>query len=186
MAKFCTQCGASASEGARFCNRCGAKLMPTQPAPQPETAYKTPPGGPSYGQNPYQPPFQAPYSQSGAPGSPAAGADLRPNVAGLLCYPLSFVTGILFLVLAPYNKDPFIRFHAYQSIFFFVAMLALNITAGIFAALNPVDVFDALIFLGLRLLALGGTGWLMYQAYQGNRYKLPVIGDLAEAQAAKQ
>ena len=185
MTKFCTQCGATVNEAARFCNKCGARLLPTQPA-QPETTppvtYQTPPNPQqpqSFGQTPYQPPYQAPYQ------SPAANADLKPNVAGLLCYPLSFITGILFLVLTPYNKDQFVRFHAYQSIFFFVAMVILNIILGVITIMTP-WFLDNLLWTSLRLLALGGTGWLMYQAYLGNKYKLPVIGDLAENQAAKQ
>jgi len=159
--------------------------MPTQPAqpgPEPSTTYQTPPGyqqQPNYGQAPYQSPYQAPYQ------SPAANADLKPNVAGMLTYPLSFITGILFLVLTPYNKDSFVRFHAYQSIFFFVALLGLNIILGVLLFMLPGFLFS-LLATGLRLLALGGTGWLMYQAYQGNKYKLPVIGDLAETQANKQ
>jgi uncharacterized membrane protein len=136
-------------------------------------------GQANYGQPPYQPPYQSPYQP------PAANADLKSNVAGMLCYPLSFITGILFLVLAPYNKDSFVRFHAYQSIFFFVALLALNIIMGVITIFTP-WFLDNLLWTGLRLLALGGTGWLMYQAYQGNRFKLPIIGDLAENQAAKQ
>ncbi|HKX28078.1 MAG TPA: zinc-ribbon domain-containing protein [Blastocatellia bacterium] len=189
MARFCTQCGSSISEAARFCNKCGAKLAPTQPASQPQSqpaanpsiTYQAPQGESNYGQGPYQqPPYQAPYPQPSA----AANADLKPNIAALLCYPLSFVTGILFLVLTPYNKDPLVRFHAYQSIFFFVAMLALNIVLGIFSIVTPWFI-DNLIYLGLRLLALGGTGWLMYQAYQGQKFKFPVIGDLAETQASK-
>jgi uncharacterized membrane protein len=144
--------------------------------------YQNPPSyqqQPSYGQSPYQAPYQEPYQ------SPASHADLKPNVAGMLAYPLSFITGILFLVLTPYNKDHFVRFHAYQSIFFFVALLALNIILGVLSMVMP-GFLGSLLWAGLRLLTLGGTGWLMYQAYQGNKFKLPIIGDLAETQAAKE
>ena len=47
------------------------------------------------------------------------------NVAGALCYVLGLVTGIVFLVLAPYNQNKFVRFHAFQSIFFHVAFIGI-------------------------------------------------------------
>ncbi len=184
MTKFCTQCGATVAESSRFCNKCGAKLAATQPAQPgeaPTMTYQNPPNyqqQPDFSQPPYQPPYQV-------PGAPMANADLKPNVAAMLCYPLSFITGILFLVLAPYNKDHFVRFHAYQSIFFFVAMFALNIILGVITIMTP-GFLDTLLWAGLRLLALGGTAWMMYQAYHGNKFKLPIIGDLAENQASKQ
>jgi len=128
---------------------------------------------PNYGPSPYQPPSQADYQ------SPAANADIKPHVAAMLCYPLFFITGIIFLVLTPYNKDPFVRFHAYQSIFFTVALLALNIMIKILSIFLP-GFLDDLLATGLGFIAVGGTIWMMYQAYRGNRVKLPVIGDMAE------
>src|SRR5262245_7730099 len=124
MDKFCTQCGARVEEAAKFCKKCGARLAPTQPAQQsaPTVNYQTSnyqqPSNFGPGQSPYQPPYQPPYH--GAYQSPAQNVDLKPNVAGMLCYPLSFITGMLFLVLTPYNRDRFVRFHAWQSIFFFI------------------------------------------------------------------
>ena len=43
------------------------------------------------------------------------------NVASALCYLLGLITGIIFLVLTPYNRNPVVRFHAFQSIFLNVA-----------------------------------------------------------------
>ncbi len=188
MAKFCSQCGSQVTETQRFCNKCGVQLQPTQPAaggysapaanyPNPETPkYQTPPEyqQPGYGQMPYQQPYQP----------PVASGDLKPNIAGALCYPLSFVTGILFLVLTPYNKDRFVRFHAYQSIFFFAAILALNIALGILGIVLPWRL-ERLLDRAVDLLSFGGTLWLIYQAYRGEKFKMPVIGDLAETQAEK-
>lgn len=175
MTKFCTQCGATVSDTARFCNKCGNKLLPTQPTstyqPPASTAEETP-------QAPSQMQYPPPYPP------PVAGSDLQPNIAGLLCYPLSVITGIIFLVLTPYNRDQFIRFHAYQSIFFGVAMFILNILLGIVTIVTP-GFLDRMLYTGMQLLALGGTAWMMYQAYLGNRFKLPVIGDMAENQASK-
>ncbi|MGH9755474.1 MAG: zinc-ribbon domain-containing protein, partial [Blastocatellia bacterium] len=124
MAKFCTQCGAQVDETARFCKKCGVRLSPTHPAGQraPTINHQTPNYHPtsSFGQPPYQQPYQPPHRGA------AQQADLKPNVAGMLCYPLSFITGILFLALTPYNRDSFVRFHAWQSIFFFLALLVLS------------------------------------------------------------
>jgi uncharacterized membrane protein len=177
MTRYCKQCGATASQTARFCNKCGAQLISEQPEQEgtsPTMAYQTTSQErPNYGPSSYQPPSQA-DSQS-----PAANADLKPHIAALLCYPLFFITGIIFLVLRPYNKDPFVRFHAYQSIFFTVALVALNIMIKIFSIVLP-GFLDDLLSSGLGLIAFCGTIWLMYQAYHGNRAKLPVIGDLAE------
>ena len=132
------------------------------------------PGLPSPGALPPSPP----------PSQRAGTGELTPNMAGMLCYPLSFVTGILFLVLSPYHRDPFVRFHAYQSIFFFVAITLLNVMLGIVSIVLP-SFLEAMMDTGLRLLAIGGTGWLMYQAYLGNRFALPVIGEMAENQSRK-
>jgi uncharacterized membrane protein len=181
MARFCTQCGSQVDETAKFCKKCGARLAPTQPS-----GYSAPTAidnqtsnyqGPSdFGsvQPPYQQPYQAPYQE------PASQADLKPNIAGMLCYPLSFITGILFLILTPYNRDRFVRFHAWQSIFFFLAMLVLSVALQILPW--PFDWFSLRVF---RLLALGGTGWLMYKAYHNEWFKLPLIGDWAEGQSSK-
>ena len=59
-------------------------------------------------------------SQSCASRAPAAaaGSGLTPNVAGALAYLLGFITGVLFLVIDPFKNDRFVRFHAFQSIFF--------------------------------------------------------------------
>jgi uncharacterized membrane protein len=180
MAKFCTQCGAQVDETARFCKKCGARLAPTQsaeygaPTINHQTSTYQAQSGFGAGQPPYQQPYQPPH-QGAAPQ-----ADLKPNVAGMLCYPLSFITGVLFLVLAPYSRDRFVRFHAWQSIFFFLALLALSIVLRIL----PWP-FEGLFLFALQLLALGGTGWLMYKAYNNERFKLPLVGDWAENQASK-
>jgi uncharacterized membrane protein len=126
------------------------------------------------GQSPYQQPYQSPYQ------SPAAHMDLKPNVAGMLCYPLSFITGILFLALMPYNRDRFVRFHAWQSIFFFVTLLVLSI---VFQVLPwPLE---NMFISALKLVALAGTGWSMYKAYNNESFKLPLIGEWAENMSSK-
>ena len=119
----------------------------------------------------------------------AANSGLGANTAGALAYLAGIVTGILFLVIDPYKSDRFVRFHAFQSIFFNVAWIALwiawmivglvlgAITKGLFFFLQvPIDL----------LLMVGGFclwAFLMYSAYQGKMTKLPVIGALAAKQA---
>lgn len=161
--------------------------MPTQPAPSaPEDVYTPPP--PSYQQPSYQQPtsYQQPPGYSQPPYSSAPSASgLQPNIAGLLCYVLGLVTGILFLVLDPYNKDRFVRFHAFQSIFLNVTFIIAYICLGILEAIFPwfLDFIPTLAMLGVWL----GTFVLfiiaMIKAYNGDKFKIPVIGEIAEKQA---
>jgi uncharacterized membrane protein len=157
---FCANCGAQ-GEG-RFCPKCGS---PLGAAPTPGAT----PG--------YAPP----------PAAPVQSAGLENNMAAALCYILGIVTGILFLVLEPYNKDKTIRFHAFQSIFFFIAVIIFDIAVGI-----VIRILYAIPFLGwLAFIVWPIVGlalflcWLfvMFKAYNGEKFKLPIIGDLAEKQA---
>jgi uncharacterized membrane protein len=118
----------------------------------------------------------------------AAPAGLTENVASALCYVLTVLTGILFLVLAPYNQNKTIRFHAWQSIFLWVAAviasIAVSILTGIFLRIPFIGwMVDLLLWpafgIGMFILWL----MLMYKAYNNERLVLPVIGPLAEKQA---
>ena len=115
-----------------------------------------------------------------APAGPAAGG-MTDNVAALLCYPLGFITGIIFLAVAPYNRSRFVRFHAFQSIFLSIAWAAVAVILSILGSAT-LDISFGLLFL-VRLAFLAATILLMVKAYQGERFKLPIIGDLAEKQA---
>ncbi|HYP08645.1 MAG TPA: hypothetical protein VER03_20590 [Bryobacteraceae bacterium] len=164
---FCPNCGASVQ--GRFCAKCGTSV---------DAAAAPPPGAQSYntGTAPGAHPYSAPVATAGG---------MAPNVAGALSYLLGFITGILFLVLTPYNQDKFVRFHAFQSIFLNAAWIAFWIVEtiimmmlpwGLVTVLSLVAMLLSLAFLGLWIL-------LMVKAYQGERFKLPIIGDLAEKQA---
>ncbi|HTW67678.1 MAG TPA: hypothetical protein VME17_23840 [Bryobacteraceae bacterium] len=110
------------------------------------------------------------------------------NMASALCYLFGFITGILFLVLAPYNQNREVRFHAFQSIFLNVAWIALWIVVTI--VLIP---FRYIPFLGLFIsvvlhaaLGLGGFClwlYLMFKTYNGEKIILPVVGPMADKQA---
>jgi len=112
-------------------------------------------------------------------------AGLTDNVAGALCYVLGVITGIVFLVLAPYNQNKFVRFHAFQAIFFHLAFVALMIARIIVGTILPFSLDVIASLLGLIIWLAGVAIWvlLLVKAYQGERFKLPVIGDLAETQA---
>ena len=107
---------------------------------------------------------------------------LTENVAGALAY-VTIVPAVVFLVLEPYNKNRFIRFHSFQCIFFAVAWTALWIVLSIIAHIPFLGWLTILIW---PLIGLAGfVIWivLVLKAYQGKMFKLPVIGDLAEKQA---
>ena len=110
------------------------------------------------------------------------------NMAGALCYLFGFITGILFLVLAPYNQDRNIRFHAFQSIFLNIAWVALWIVFGIVTLFfNFIPFIGVFVSLTLRFaLGLGGfIVWIymMFKTYNGERIVLPIVGAMAEKQA---
>jgi uncharacterized membrane protein len=96
---------------------------------------------------------------------------------------VTIIPAIVFLVVEPYNKSRFVRFHSFQSIFFCVAVFAIQI------ALSIATVVPFLVFLTAPLHALVALGafilWiiLLLKANQGQMFKLPVIGDLAMQQA---
>jgi uncharacterized membrane protein len=124
-----------------------------------------------------------------APAAVQPGTGLTDNIAGLLCYsPVGLIADIIFLVAEPYNRNRFIRFHAFQSLFMAVAMIALVIVLMILGAvLAIIPVVGWLIGLLLWLAFTFGNLalWIMMmiKAYQMQTTKLPIIGDLAAKQA---
>ena len=112
----------------------------------------------------------------------SATGGLTDNVAGMLAY-VTIIPAIVFLVMEPYNKNRFIRFHSFQSIFFAVAWTVIWIALSI-VGMIPVLGWATLII--WPLIGLGGLIiWviLLLKAYQGHMFKLPIIGDMAEKQA---
>ncbi len=97
---------------------------------------------------------------------------LNPNVAGLLCYVGGWISGIIFLVLE--EKSRFVRFHAAQSIIVFGTLNLISMVFGWIPGTGG-------IITGL-VGAFSLVFWvvLMVKAYQGELYKLPVVGDIAE------
>ena len=124
---------------------------------------------------------------AGSGGAAESSSGLTENVASALCYLFWWLTGVIFLVLAPYNKNPRIKFHAFQAILASVALAALFIGLSIITIFMPVGiiVLIGLLQMLLWLVCLALWLFLMYKAYQGSRLVLPVIGPMAEQCANK-
>jgi uncharacterized membrane protein len=120
---------------------------------------------------------------------PVVNSGIQPNTAGALAYLAGIITGIIFVVIEPYKSDRFVRFHAFQSIFFNVAWIALwiawTIVGLVLSAVTKGLFFFIQLPIDLLLMVGGFALWafLMYSAYQGKMTKLPVIGALAAKQA---
>jgi uncharacterized membrane protein len=100
---------------------------------------------------------------------------LEENVAGLLCYVLGWITGLVFILIEKENK--MVRFHALQSIIVFGAITVVSIILGLIPLIGYI--------LGIILSILALVLWilLMIKAYQGEKYKLVIAGDIAEKHA---
>jgi uncharacterized membrane protein len=122
----------------------------------------------------------APSASSG-PAMQVSGA-MADNVASALCYLVGLITGIIFLVLAPYNKNPVIRFHAFQSIFMNVAWIVISF--GLNIVLGMMHLWSLLFLsslVGLAFFILWVV--MLIQTYQGKTIVLPLIGPIAQQQA---
>jgi len=118
----------------------------------------------------------------------ANSVSMTDNMAGALCYLFGFITGILFLVLTPYNQNRTIRFHAFQSIFLNIAWFAAWIVITII--MIPFHYIPFLgLFISIVLHAALGLGafilwlYLMFKTYNGEKIVLPVVGPFADKQA---
>lgn len=166
---FCKSCGQDLAVETRFCQSCGSATT---------SAAGAVPGAGS----------TAAGALSSAPA--AAGSEtMATNLVGALAYLAGFITGIIFLVLDPYKENSFVRFHAYQSIFFNAAWVAFWIVWMIISAiLTPLTagVFGVIVLPMMLIFTLAGFGiwaFLMYQAYQQKLFKLPIVGRFAAQQA---
>jgi uncharacterized membrane protein len=160
---FCAKCGAQLNAGSGFCAACGAAVAGTAAG--------------------------AASVPTSAPAAGATSTGMTNNVAGMLCYILGILTGIIFLVMDPYKNSRFVRFHAFQSIFFWVACFGFwMIWSFVFVSLlfTPgLGMWGLISMLGLviRLAMFACWIFLMYKAYNNEEFKLPIIGDIAAKQA---
>ncbi|HEV3510293.1 MAG TPA: DUF4870 domain-containing protein [Candidatus Sulfotelmatobacter sp.] len=142
-----------------YCNMCGAQIADGSTCPACASRAATVP----------------PVAAASAPG-------MTDNVAGMLAY-VTIIPAIIFLVVAPYNRNRFIRFHAWQCIFFTIAWWVLWMGLSIVAHIPLLGWLSILIW---PLIGLAGfIIWivLLIKAYQGQMFKLPMVGGIAEKQA---
>jgi uncharacterized membrane protein len=115
---------------------------------------------------------------TGAAAAVAGQSGLSETAAGAIAY-LTIIPAIIFLALEPYNRSSFVRFHAWQSIFFGVTVAVTNFVLGVIPIIGWILLFP--LWLGFLVL------WIlvMIKASKGERYKLPFIGNFAEQQAGR-
>ncbi|HLK34529.1 MAG TPA: zinc-ribbon domain-containing protein [Terriglobales bacterium] len=149
---FCTKCGANVPDTAKFCQVCGQPQAGAAAAPAPAV---TP--------------------QSG----------LSENAAALLSYVLGWLTGLIFYII---DRRPYVRYHAAQSIVTFGGLHIIRAVIGIAFGIGwfwggrwGFHWAGGLFLLwALSLLTLVLWIFCMIKAYQGERFKLPIAGDIAE------
>ena len=130
---------------------------------------------------PPPPPGQRP------PAASQSSTGLDPKLAGLLCYILGIITGLIFFLIEKSNDV--VRFHAAQSILFSGSMIVLWIILTILQfvilsiSVSLGSIFSLLtMLLGLAVFVLWVV--LLIKGYSGEKWKLPVIGDMAERMAS--
>ena len=152
---FCKACGQDAGD-ASFCPKCGAAQGASQ-------------GG----------------AQSAAVAAPAAAeyptAGLEENIAGLLCYLVGWITGLIFLLI---DKRPFVRFHGAQSIAFNIAIFPISIALWIvWLIISHIPIVGLIGLINFPIFWLAVfVAWIfvMYKAFSHEKFKLPIIGDMVE------
>jgi uncharacterized membrane protein len=118
------------------------------------------------------------------PGAVASTGFLKENIAGALAY-FIFIPAVVFLCLMPFKRNHFVRFHSFQSIFLLVAgLLVALLMRLVFPVLTLIPHLGYLLaWLGMLLISLAWMLlWLVavIKAFQGELFKLPVIGGFAE------
>jgi uncharacterized membrane protein len=161
---FCSKCGTENKDTSKFCRKCGAPLRkPKEAANFTDTQAQ---------------PVASTTKPVGTTPPAEFSSRLQPNIAGLLCYILGWLTGIIFLFVD--RNDKFVRFHAWQSIVTFgiltIAIWVMNpltlITGTLFSLLSAL--YRVIVVLSLFLWI-----FLMFSAFKGKKYALPLAGSIA-------
>lgn len=121
-----------------------------------------------------------------SPTGPSKGTGLAPNIASLLCYICMPITSIIFLVIEKENAD--VIFHAWQATIFGVAYIVVLVALQILAAILGyiLGVLGAIIGILIPIVAIAAfVLWIicLIKAYQGERWKIPYIGEFAAKKA---
>lgn len=164
---FCVHCGTQIADNVTFCPTCGKAAA----QPNAGTAAAAPQPAPAAG-----------YSTTATTSTP-----LADNIAGMLAY-FTIIPAILFLLIEPYNRNRFVRFHSFQCLFVAAALIVIDVLLTIVSS-----ILHLIPMIGLFMTALMWPLWglaqlalwllLVIKAYQHEMLKLPVIGDMAEKQA---
>ncbi|MFZ0878690.1 MAG: DUF4870 domain-containing protein [Candidatus Acidiferrales bacterium] len=109
---------------------------------------------------------------------------LQENVAGLLCYAVGWVTGLIFLLI---DKRPFVKFHAAQSIVVFGALTVLRMGLAFMGGMSGIFTFGmfGLLFWCISVITFVLWILLMVKAYQHELFRLPVAANIADGIAGK-
>jgi uncharacterized membrane protein len=163
----CPVCHNEVAPGTSFCNHCGAPLAAASGA-APAGAVGA---APTYAVQPV---------------ATAGSSGLSDTAAAAISY-ITIIPAILFLVIEPYNKKPFVKFHCFQSIGLCVAWFAIWIAVMILQIVLHFIPLIGLLFMVLHMCI--GLGffiiWIIaiLKASKGEWYKIPFIGDFALKQA---
>lgn len=137
---------------ARFCSACGSEMV--------DNAAFCPKCG-----------------KSVAPSAPASqvfsGSGVKDNVAGLLAY--LFIPAIIFLILNPYNRNRYIRFHSFQAILVYIAWAVADAIFGLIPFIGWLILIPITSLFGFAVVIV-----CMIKAYQGQVFRLPWLGEKAE------
>ncbi|HWA94714.1 MAG TPA: DUF4870 domain-containing protein [Terracidiphilus sp.] len=115
---------------------------------------------------------------SQVPPTPAqpAQSGLSDTAAGALAY-VTIIPSIIFLVIEPYNKNSFVRFHCWQNIFFTIAWFIVDVVLSVIPVVGWIILPIAMIgFIVIWII-------MLLKALKGERYQLPIIGKYAAQQA---
>jgi uncharacterized membrane protein len=166
----CPQCHAQTPDNVAFCPGCGRRMwVPGQDA-------KRPAASPPVIRTPAVPPVTV--TPANVP------SQFRDNLIAALAY-IAFIPAVIFVLIEPFKRNRFIRFHSFQSIFLTAATIVIGIALRIlYSILTLIPVAGYL--LAWLVLAVAVLGWgilwlvLLVKALQGQTFRLPLIGSLAE------
>jgi uncharacterized membrane protein len=156
-------------EGAQFCSSCGIEIAQTNPHLADTEASAA---------------VQQPIAvESPSASSSSATLPIPENIAGVIAY-ITIFPAIIFLLLDPFKRNRFVRFHSFQHLLLWAAGVAIGIAASLVGAILQLIPFMRVLFLPLG--GLIGLAWfflwllLVVKAYYHEMFKLPYLGDLAQ------
>jgi uncharacterized membrane protein len=166
----CPQCHAEMPDNVAFCPGCGRRMwVPGQDAKRPAAS---------------RPVIRTPAVPPVTVTAASVPSQFKDNLVAALAY-ITFIPAVVFVLIEPFKRNRFIRFHSFQSIFLTVATMVIAIALRIlYSILTLVPVVGYLMaWLAVAVAVLGwGILWLvlLVKALQGQSFRLPVIGSLAE------